>query len=94
MGERGGSKSKLKFLKVLKRERARKTKGEYRHKTKSTPSLSSSLAPQHEVFQVPSNKTLIESKVHEHLDAIKSYLACGTAISRDALAQLFSTNTQ
>ena len=57
-------------------------------------SVSLSLAQKPKVFEVNSNKNISESKLHEHLETIKSHVSGGNEILRDALAQLFSTNAQ
>ena len=46
------------------------------------------------MFEVNSNKNLSELKLHEHLETIKSHVAGGNEIPRDALSQLFSTSAQ
>ena len=69
-----------------------------RRKSSTTPkvttSVSLSLAQKPKVFELNSNKNLSESKLHEHLETIKSHVSGGNDIPRDALAQLFSTNAQ
>ena len=70
---------------------------ESRRKSSTTPkvaNVSLSLAQKPKVFEVNSNKNISESKLHEHLETIKSHVSGGNEILRDALAQLFSTNAQ
>ncbi len=70
---------------------------EIRRKSSTTPkvaNVSLSLAQKPKLFEVNSNKNISESKLHEHLETIKSHVSGGNEILRDALAQLFSTNAQ
>ena len=62
--------------------------------TTKVANVSLSLAQKPKVFEVNSNKNISESKLHEHLETIKSHVSGGNEILRDALAQLFSTSAQ
>jgi hypothetical protein len=80
----------------LKKKRKGDEKASHR-KSSTTPkvaNVSLSLAQKPKVFEVNSNKNLSELKFHEHLEKIKSHVAGGNEISRDALSQLFSTSAQ